>query len=282
MSGILYVVATPIGNLEDITLRALRVIREVDLLACEDTRQTAKLLSHYQIVKPMTSCHEHNELEKAEQLVKLLQAGKNVALISDSGTPCISDPGYRLVRSALNQQIRVVPVPGPSAFLAALSASGRPTDRFTFLGFLPARRGPRQTVLQSLKDEDRTLIFFEAPSRFLETLLDMQRVLGDREITVSREVTKVYEEIFGGSISQAYDHFRSKKPRGEYVLIVEKSPTKNVCLKSFRLQELEQQLLEVMKMENAGRNEALRMLAHRLRVSKKELYELLILKKESL
>ena len=282
MPGILYIVATPIGNLEDITLRALRVIREVDLLACEDTRQTSKLLSHYQIVKPMTSYHEHNELEKAERLVKLLQAGKSIALLSDSGTPCISDPGYRIVKGAFDHQIRVVPIPGPSSLLAALSASGRPTDSFTFLGFLPARRGPRQTLLQKLKEEDRTLIFFEAPSRFLEALLDLQRILGDREITVAREVTKVYEEFYSGTTSQVYDHFRCQGVRGEFILIVEKASTKGVCISEVQSQELEQQLSEIMKTRNTGRNEALKMLARKLRVNKRGLYELLVLRKGSI
>lgn len=281
MSGILYIVATPIGNLEDITLRALRVIREVDLLACEDTRQTSKLLNHYQIVKPMTSYHEHNELEKAEQLVRLLQMGKRIALLSDSGTPCISDPGYRIVRSALDRHIKVVPIPGPSAFVAALSASGRSTDSFIFLGFLPARKGPRLSLLGNMKRELRTLIFFEAPQRLLDTLLDLREILGERHVTVAREVTKMFEEFFSGTTGQAYDHFRAKSVRGEFVLILEKPTMDHVPLNELDSKELEKELHEIMQGENLGRNEALRVLAHRLHLSKRELYQLLVLKKNT-
>src|SRR5215471_11896459 len=214
MSGTLFVVATPIGNLEDITLRALRVLREVDLIACEDTRQTAKLLSHYQIEGRTTSYHEHNEAEKAVYLLAQLRGGKKVVLVSDSGTPCISDPGFRLIRSALESGIPVIPVPGPSALTAALSVSGRPTDVFTFFGFLPSKKGGRRSLLESLKEELRTLVFYETAGRLLQSLADLQELLGNRAITIAREMTKIYEEVFFGSISQAREHFSLKPPKG--------------------------------------------------------------------
>jgi 16S rRNA (cytidine1402-2'-O)-methyltransferase len=276
MPGSLYVVATPIGNLEDITLRALRVLREVDLIACEDTRQTAKLLSHYQIQKPTTSYHEHNEVEKAEFLLEQLQSGKQIALVSDAGTPCISDPGYRIVKAALLHQIRVVPIPGPCSFIAALSASGRPSDSFTFLGFLPARKNPRRTLLQSSREEPRTLIFFEAPGRLLECLIDVKEVLGERHLTVAREITKVYEEVFFGSTTEAYDHFNGKAVKGEVIVILEKAPPTPVPLESLDRVEMERRLEELVLRQNISKTEAVKILSRQLNTSKRELYQLLI------
>ena len=282
MPGTLYVVATPIGNLEDITIRALRVLREVDVLACEDTRQTSKLLHHYQISKPLTSYHEHNESGKAAVLLKSLQAGKQVALVSDSGTPCISDPGYRLVKTALENGVRVVPIPGPSSLLAALSASGRATDAFTFVGFLPSRQGPRQTFLQDLKLAPRTLVCFEAPHRLLESLEDIEKVMGNRQITVAREVTKRFEEFFYGSLREAVEYFRERPPRGELVLIVEKGGTPEVSLGALNAVELEKQLREMAEERSLSRNDALRLLARELKVPRRELYRYLLSNKESL
>ncbi|RKY05022.1 16S rRNA (cytidine(1402)-2'-O)-methyltransferase [Candidatus Poribacteria bacterium] len=221
MSGTLYVVATPIGNLEDITLRALRVLREVDLIAAEDTRHTKKLLDHYGIRKPMVSYHEHNERERAEQLVRELKKGKDVALVTDAGTPAISDPGYVLIRRCIEEGVKVVPVPGPSALIAALCVSGLPVHRFAFEGFLPHKGGKRRNKLEELKDEERTLIFYESPHRLLKTLKDMLEILGDRNIAVARELTKVHEEVFRGRISEAIKRFSSSPVKGEITLVVE-------------------------------------------------------------
>lgn len=202
MSGTLYVVATPIGNLEDVTLRALRVLREVALIACEDTRQTRKLLDHYGIQKPALSYHEHNEQARAPELVERLQRGESIALVSDAGTPLISDPGYRLVNRALEAGLRVEPVPGPSAIVTALAASGLPTDAFHFGGFLPPRASQRRKVLARFKDEPATLVFFEAPHRVLETLEDIDAVLGTRPVVVARELTKIHEQFLRGTASE--------------------------------------------------------------------------------
>jgi 16S rRNA (cytidine1402-2'-O)-methyltransferase len=276
MAGFLYVVATPIGNLEDITFRALKVLREVDLIACEDTRRTAKLLSHYQIQKPTTSYHEHNEVEKAEFLLEKLQSGKQIALVSDAGTPCISDPGYRIVKAALLNQIRVVPIPGPCSFVAALSASGRPSDSFTFLGFLPARRNQRRTLLLSLREEPRTLVFFEAPGRLPECLKDINEILGERHLTVAREITKVYEEVFFGSTPEAYDHFSGKAVKGEVIIILEKGAPISVPVESLDRLEMGKRLEELVQRANISKSEAIKVLSRQLNTSKRELYQLLI------
>src|SRR5215471_9659063 len=192
----LYLVATPIGNLEDITLRALRVLKEVDVIACEDTRQTHKLLNHYEIATRTTSYHEHNEMTKSAELVKEMQEGASVALVTDAGMPGISDPGYRLITQAVRHHIPVVPVPGASAFLAALVASGLATDSFRFGGFLPAKTGQRRQVLESIKDSSRTQVFYEAPHRVKETLEDVVEILGgERNVVLAREVTKIHEEF---------------------------------------------------------------------------------------
>jgi len=220
MPGALYIVATPIGNLEDITLRALRILKEVDLIAAEDTRHTRKLLDHYGIDKPLTSCHEHNEKTKARDLVARLERGENVALVSDAGTPTLSDPGYRLVRQAVEAGVNVVPVPGPSALTAALGASGLPTDRFVFEGFLPAKKGERRKRLNKLREETRTLVFYEAPHRIKESLADLLEILGDRELVLGREITKVYEEFIRGRLSEVIVQAEHRELRGEITLVV--------------------------------------------------------------
>ena len=216
----LYVVATPIGNLEDITLRALRVLREVDLIAAEDTRHTRKLLSRYDIDTPVTSYHENNERAKAAALVRRLEAGESVALVSDAGTPTISDPGYHLIRAAVGKGVPVSPVPGVSAATAALSVSGLATDRFVFHGFLPARQGRRRETLRQLQGEERTLVFYEAPHRIRESIADMCEVLGDRAALVGRELTKVHEELLRGTLSQLAAGLEEAAPRGEFVIVV--------------------------------------------------------------
>lgn len=217
--GTLYLVGTPIGNLEDITLRALRILREVSLIAAEDTRHTRKLLARYDIHTPTTSYFEHNKLTKLDPILSALEAG-DVALVSDAGMPGISDPGYELVRAALERGFPVVPVPGPSAIVAALAASGLPTDAFVYLGFLPRKAGERRRMLESLREERRTLVLYEAPHRLLDTLADILDTLGDRPVAVARELTKVHEEIWRGMVSGARAHFAEHGPRGEFTLIV--------------------------------------------------------------
>ena len=220
MPGILYIVATPIGNLEDITLRALRVLKEVAVVAAEDTRHTQILLSHYDIHTPLTSYHEHNEKTKSQELVTRLARGQNVALVSDAGTPAISDPGFRLVVRAIRAGVRIIPVPGASALTAVLSASGLPTDRFVFEGFLPARKTQRRERLQTLRDETRTLIFFEAPHRLKDTLGDIRELLGNCEAVLAREVSKIHEEFLRGPVSELVRALGSDAIRGEVTLII--------------------------------------------------------------
>jgi 16S rRNA (cytidine1402-2'-O)-methyltransferase len=223
MAGTLYLVSTPIGNLEDITHRAIRLLREVDLIACEDTRHTRKLLNHYGINTRTISYHEHNERERAAELLKLLESGSNVAIVSDAGTPTISDPGFRLARNAIDNGVRVVPVPGASALITALVVSGMPTDEFFFGGFLPARSGARRTRLKELSAVPATLIFYEAPHRIAATLKDAYEILGEREAVVARELTKMHEELARGRLSELAARFSSDSVRGEIVLIIDRT-----------------------------------------------------------
>ena len=276
MPGTLYVVATPIGNLEDITLRALRVLREVDLIACEDTRHTARLLAHYDIQKPTTSYHEHNENEKAGLLLDKLEGGLQIALVSDAGTPCISDPGYRIVRQAHERRIPVVPIPGPCSFIAALSASGKASDAFTFLGFLPARKNARAALLTDLKEEERTLIFFESPERLLEALEDMDQILGPRALTIAREMTKVYEELFSGTPKEGIEYFTKKAVKGEIVLIIEPGIREPGSLESLDIAALRQRVVGMTQGLGMMKTEAVKRLARELNVSRRELYRLLV------
>ncbi len=219
--GALYVVATPIGNLEDVTVRALRVLREVDLIAAEDTRHTRKLLAHYDVPTRLTSYHDHAEAAKTPKLIDRLHAGKNVALVSDAGTPGISDPGYRLVNAAAEAGIRVVPVPGPSMVTALLSVGGLPTDRFAFEGFLPARQSRRRRMLHALRREPRTLVLYESPHRLLDCLDDIVAELGDRRVVVGRELTKRFEEILRGPIREVAAELGNRPVKGEVALLVE-------------------------------------------------------------
>jgi len=217
--GTLYIVPTPIGNLEDITLRALRVLREAALIAAEDTRTTRVLLRHYEITTPVTSYHEHNKLTKLDAVFAALAAG-DVALVSDAGTPGISDPGYELVRAAVARGVRVEPLPGPSAIVTALVASGLPTDGFVYVGFIPRRAAARADFLAALADERRTLVAYESPNRLTDTLAAALLALGDRPVCVARELTKIYEEFFRGAASAALAHYRANPPRGEIVLLI--------------------------------------------------------------
>jgi len=219
MSGVLYIVSTPIGNLKDITLRAIEVLKEVALIAAEDTRHTRILTGHYGITTPLTSYFQYNKVRKADTLIRVLKEGKDIALVSDAGTPGISDPGCVIIRKALEEDIEVVPIPGPSAFLAALSASGMRTDRFVFEGFLSNKESKRRRRLKELKTEGRTVIVYESPHRILKTLKDIEDVLGDIHIVVARELTKKFEEIKRVKTSEAIEHFTKKGPRGEFIIL---------------------------------------------------------------
>ncbi len=272
MPGVLYLVATPIGNLEDITLRALRVLREADLIACEDTRQTRKLLGHYGISRSLVSYHEHNERRRAGELLARLKAGANVALVSDAGTPLISDPGHRLVEAARDAGIPVVPVPGPSALVAALTASGLPADAFHFAGFLPAKRSERLRTLASLRNEPATLVFYEAPHRILETLADLEETFGPRRMVLARELTKVHEEFLRGTATQIRQALSGRPSiRGEITLVVEGAPPET------RAPASEAELLEaVLRFEQQGlsRKEAIKAAARERGLPKRTVYQL--------
>jgi 16S rRNA (cytidine1402-2'-O)-methyltransferase len=220
-TGVLYLVSTPIGNLEDITLRALRVLKEVDLLAAEDTRHTGILLKHYNLHKSIISYHDFNKDRKASVLIEQLKSGKSVAVISDAGTPGISDPGYLLVQQAIRESIRVVPVPGASAFLSALVVSGLPTDKFVFEGFLSPKAGKRRKRLEELREEKRTLILYESPHRFAKTLDDISEILGQRKMVIARELTKKFEEIIRGTPEQIKQSLGERKIKGELVVLIE-------------------------------------------------------------
>jgi len=220
MSGILYIVATPIGNLEDITLRAIRMLKEVDLIAAEDTRHTRKLLSHFDIHTKLTSFFKGNENEKAAAIVAMLRSGQDVALVSDGGTPCISDPGYPLLRTAVEEGVQVVPIPGASAMAAALSAAGLPTDRVTFVGFLPDKPGKRKKAIETLKEIPHTLILYISPWKANAVLKDCLNVLGDRPACLCREMTKIHEEFVRGTLSELSARLDEKQARGEMVLMI--------------------------------------------------------------
>jgi 16S rRNA (cytidine1402-2'-O)-methyltransferase len=272
----LYLVATPIGNLEDITLRALRVLKEVDLIACEDTRQTQKLLNHYAIATRTTSYHEHNEITKAAELVKEMQEGASVALVTDAGMPGISDPGYRLITLAIRHHVTVVPIPGASAFLAALVASGLPTDSFRFSGFLPAKRGERRTVLESIKTSPRTQVFYEAPHRIVDSLEDVVEVLGgSRQVVISREVTKIHEEFLRGRVSEVLETLKSRDAvKGEITLLIGKAEDSNarVAADAFVRPSVRQRVEQLMAEEKIDEKAALKRVARERGVSKSEAY----------
>lgn len=267
--GGLYLVATPIGNLEDITLRALRVLREAHVIACEDTRHTRGLLTRYEISgKRLLSCHEHNEEARAEELVELMQAGENVALVSDAGTPAISDPGYRVVQTAIAAGLPVFSIPGPVAAVAALASSGLPSDAFCFRGFLPAKQGQRRSALEALRDEPATLIFYEAPHRIVKTLADIVEVLGDRSVVVARELTKLHEELLRGSARQVLEDLSGRERiKGEIVLLVGRGESPPVE----RQAPLPERVAELMA-DGAGRMDAIKQAARERGISKREAY----------
>jgi 16S rRNA (cytidine1402-2'-O)-methyltransferase len=271
MSGRLYIVATPIGNLEDITYRAVRVLQEADLIACEDTRQTRRLLDHYGIRKPTISYHEHNEVQRSRELAHRLLGGEAVALVSDAGVPLVSDPGYRLVRAAIEAGIPVESVPGPSAVLAALAASGLPTNAFHFGGFLPAKPGPRAKVLEALASEPATLIFYEAPHRMLETLETVTNVLGPRPVVVARELTKLHEEFFRGTAAQVRAELIARDAvKGEMTLLIGKASEPLPDTTPI------EEAVESLVRDGAPRMDAIKQVARRRGLSKREVYDRLL------
>jgi 16S rRNA (cytidine1402-2'-O)-methyltransferase len=268
MPGLLYVVATPIGNLEDITYRAVRILGEAGLIACEDTRQTHKLLEHYQIQKPTISYHDHNEAERTGDLIARLLNGAVVALVSDAGMPLVSDPGYRLVRAAIENSIPVLPIPGPSATLTALAASGLPTDSFRFGGFLPHKPGQRAKLLESLAEEHATLIFYEAPHRILDALEAVETVLGPRPVVVARELTKIHEEFLRGTAAEIRAELESRDAvKGEMTLLIGKAlapPQDDTPVRD---------AVEVLVRAGTPKMDAIKQVARRRGLSKREVYE---------
>ncbi|BAY97899.1 uroporphyrin-III C/tetrapyrrole methyltransferase [Tolypothrix tenuis PCC 7101] len=269
--GTLYVVGTPIGNLEDITFRAVRILQNVDLIAAEDTRHTGKLLQHFQVQTPQISYHEHNRTSRIPELLEHLANGKAIALVSDAGMPGISDPGYELVRACIEAGITVVPIPGASAAITALSASGLPTDRFVFEGFLAAKTQQRREYLESLQTESRTIIFYESPHRLRDTLQDLGEMLGsDRQIVLARELTKFYEEFWRGTIAEAIAHYNQREPQGEYTLVVAGIPPSQPQLTEAELKAELEQLIR----QGISRSQASRQLAKFTSLSRRQLYQL--------
>jgi 16S rRNA (cytidine1402-2'-O)-methyltransferase len=272
--GTLYLVATPIGNLEDITLRALRILKEADLIACEDTRYTARLLTRYDITTPRGSYHKFNEESRTQRLLQLLREGKTIALVSDSGTPLISDPGYALVSGCRKEGIPVIPVPGPSAAIAALAGSGFPSDSFYFAGFLPARGAPRRRRLEELAGIPSTLILYEAPHRLLDSLEDMTAILGTRRACIARELTKIHEEFLQGTLPEILDLLRARpRIQGEITLIIERGHATPAA--SEWPASMKRHLEAEMKKSGLSRNEALKCVAKQRGISRRKAYNLL-------
>jgi 16S rRNA (cytidine1402-2'-O)-methyltransferase len=278
MPGKLYLVATPIGNLQDISLRAIETLRAADLIACEDTRRSQKLLNHLGIKKKLVSYHEHNEETRASELIQQIDQGASIGLISDAGTPAINDPGYRIVQQAIEEGIDVISIPGPSAVITALAGSGLPTDSFFFGGFLPARKGERKSRLRELTDIPGTLVFYEAPHRVAAALADCLEELGDRQAVVARELTKIHEEFIRGPLSSLVRHFSEQKPKGEMVLLIDRAGAENVS--ETELSTLSQRVSEL---ESTGldRRAALKQAAREFGLSRSEAYRELQIAKKS-
>jgi 16S rRNA (cytidine1402-2'-O)-methyltransferase len=272
----LYLVGTPIGNLEDITLRAVRVLKEVDVIACEDTRQTQKLLNHYGITTRTISYHEHNEITRSAELVKDMQEGASVALVTDAGMPGISDPGFRLISLAIRHHLPVVPIPGASAFLSALVASGLPTDSFRFSGFLPAKRGERRAALEAVKTSPRTQVFYETPHRIVEALSDVVEVLGkDRHVVIAREVTKLHEEFLRGRAGEILETLQARDGvKGEITLLIGKAEKLDarVVTGAFARPSVRDRIQQIMAEEQADEKTALKKVAKERGISKSEAY----------
>lgn len=271
--GCLYLVATPIGNLEDITVRALRLLGEADLIACEDTRHTTKLLSHYGIRKPTLSYHQHNEAARADELLNRLEEGAQIVLVSDAGMPLISDPGYRLVSLCLERQIPVIPIPGPSAAIAALAASGLPAEEFLFVGFLPARAMARRKALQNLAKENRTLVLYEAPHRLLETLSDALETFGRRPAVVAREMTKVHEEFLRGDLAELLVRLQRQPVRGEITILIGPPSAGNKKSPALCAFPLGERVEQIMRERQIDRKAALKLAARERGMTKREAYK---------
>ncbi len=277
MAGRLYLCATPIGNLDDITLRVLNTLREVDLIAAEDTRHTVKLLNHFDISTPLTSYHEHNKIDKAESLIRQMEEGKNIALVTDAGTPGISDPGEELVRMCYEAGIGVTSLPGPSACITALTISGLKTRRFCFEAFLPARKKERQEILDELKEESRTIVIYEAPHHLLDTLKDLKEALGNRKMTLCRELTKVHEETFLSTIDETIERYENEDPRGEFVLVIEgMSPEdkRKIRESSFDGLSIEEHM-RYYETQGIDRKEAMHLVAKDRGISRRDVYNYL-------
>jgi len=275
MPGQLYICATPIGNLEDITLRVLRTLKEVDLIAAEDTRNTIKLLNHFDIKTPMTSYHEYNKVDKARYLVDQMREGISVALVTDAGTPAISDPGEELVRQCYEAGIALTSLPGPAACITALTISGLPTRRFCFEAFLPSDKKERREVLKELENETRTMIIYEAPHHLLKTLEELREVLGNRRISICKELTKTFERVFQMTIEEAVEKFRNETPRGEQVLVIEgKSRTelKEEAERAWERMSLEEHMDHYLS-QGIEKKEAMRMVAKDRGISKRDVYQ---------
>jgi 16S rRNA (cytidine1402-2'-O)-methyltransferase len=274
--GCLYLVATPIGNLEDITLRALRILKEVDHIACEDTRHSLKLLNHYDIHKPLISYHEHNELTRAPELVLAMENGSSIALVSDAGMPLVSDPGHRLVTLAIRHHIPVVPIPGPSALLAALSASGLPNEEFLFVGFLPARSGERRRALEHLRIEERTMIFYEAPHRIADTVADALAILGNRPACLAREVTKLHEEFRRGKLFDLVQSLGDHPAKGEITLLIGPPEPAAPGAHVNTSQSLAARVEELIHQAKLDRKEALKLAAKERGITRRDAYRQLL------
>lgn len=274
--GCLYLVGTPIGNLEDITLRALRILKEVDEIACEDTRHTQKLLQHYDIRKPLVSYHEHNELTRAPELLISLEQGAKIALVSDAGMPLVSDPGHRLVTLCLRHHVPVVPVPGPSAVLASLAASGLPNEEFLFVGFLPARSGERRRALERLRIEERTIVLYEAPHRIAECVADAREVLGDRPACIAREVTKLHEEFRRGKLSDLSASLEERPGKGEITLLIGPQDPAEARSAGDSMQSLADRVEELIHQAKLDRKEALKLAAKERGLTRREAYDRMV------
>ena len=271
--GILYIVSTPIGNLEDITLRAIRILKEVRLIGAEDTRRTKILLDAYGIDTPLTSLHDRNELKKSVHLIARLNEGMDIAYVSDAGTPGISDPGYIFVKQAISESIRVVPVPGPVAAIAALNVSGLPMDSFVFFAFLPSRHGKRRQMLESIKEESKTMVFYESPNRLVAALQDINEILGDRQIAVSRELTKIYEETLRGTASEISESVQGKKIKGEITLVI------SGALRDYTgrsAEEIRARFQEARKNPESSTRDIIDSLSEELAMPRKEIYRQVI------
>ncbi len=270
MNGKLYLVATPIGNLQDITLRAINILKEVDIVAAEDTRQTLKLLNHLEITKPLISYHRHNEEIKTEILIEKLKQGKNIALVSDAGTPVISDPGEEVVKKALDEQIEVIPIPGACALITALIASGLNTKEFVFYGFLSINKKIRKQKLEELKEENKTIILYEAPHKIINTLEDIYKIMGDRKIVIARELTKIHEEFLRGNVSEILEKYT--QPKGEHIILIEGIERKESQISFDNLEDH----YNYYKMQGLTKNEIIKKIAKDKKVPKNEIYKYFI------